>query len=69
MAGDTEWLTIPASSLAGILASSGEIIVAMDTDCWYPEAWLNNVLKPFKDPSVVAVTSTGFVNAPAYTPF
>jgi cellulose synthase/poly-beta-1,6-N-acetylglucosamine synthase-like glycosyltransferase len=39
----------------GIVSSSGDIIVAADSDTFYPPNWLNLVLKPFKEPDVVGV--------------
>jgi glycosyltransferase involved in cell wall biosynthesis len=41
----------------GIQASWGNIIAAVDSDTIYPKGWLNMMLKPFRNPSVVAATS------------
>lgn len=38
--------------------SNGNIIVAVDSDVFYPRHWLNTILKPFNDPSTVAVSGT-----------
>jgi cellulose synthase/poly-beta-1,6-N-acetylglucosamine synthase-like glycosyltransferase len=43
---------------AGIQASQGDIIVSADCDCFYPPNWLNLILKPFNDSSVVGVSAT-----------
>jgi len=42
----------------GICNAEGDIIVAVDADTYYPPNWLNLILKPFHDLSVVATTST-----------
>jgi GT2 family glycosyltransferase len=41
---------------AGILASTGEIVVTTDDDVTMPEDWLEHLLAPFADPRVMAVT-------------
>jgi cellulose synthase/poly-beta-1,6-N-acetylglucosamine synthase-like glycosyltransferase len=40
-----------------IKQASGDIIVAIDTDRYYPKNWLNELLKPFNRNEVVATTS------------
>ncbi len=35
--------------------SSGNIIVAVDSDAYYPDGWLNSLLKPFHQPGIAAV--------------
>jgi len=52
----------------GIESSSGNIIVAVDADSYYPEYWLGAVLAPFHDPGVVAVSGVRIV-FPLFTPF
>lgn len=42
--------------------TSGNIIVSVDADCYYPENWLNTLLSEFYDPNVVAVSGTAFDN-------
>jgi len=42
--------------------------VAVDADCWYPPMWLNNILKPFKDPSVVGATTPTVYVPDVYEP-
>lgn len=37
------------------LHSSGNIIVATDSDAYYPDGWLNALLKPFHQPGIAAV--------------
>lgn len=37
----------------GILNASGDIIVSVDADTYYPPNWLSAMLLPYKDPSVV----------------
>lgn len=41
---------------AGILAATGEIIVATDDDVVAPEAWIERLLEPFVRPEVACVT-------------
>jgi O-antigen biosynthesis protein len=41
---------------AGILASSGDIVVATDDDVTAPPSWLERLVAPFTDPGVMAVT-------------
>ena len=41
---------------AGILASRGDLIVATDDDVTVPEQWLERLVAPFSDPSVMVVT-------------
>jgi O-antigen biosynthesis protein len=41
---------------AGILASSGEIIITVDDDVVIPAQWLEHLLAPFARPEVLAVT-------------
>jgi GT2 family glycosyltransferase len=41
---------------AGILASRGDLIVATDDDVTMPEDWLERLVAPFCDPSVMVVT-------------
>ncbi len=38
---------------AGILNASGDIIVSVDADTYYPENWLSAMLLPYEDPSTV----------------
>jgi glycosyltransferase involved in cell wall biosynthesis len=50
----------PGYSLAemrdlGAKESTGEIVVTTDADCIAPENWIENLIKPFEDPKVVAV--------------
>lgn len=42
----------------GTNLSSGNIIVAADSDVYYPYHWLNTLLKPFRDPNIVGTTGT-----------
>lgn len=35
--------------------SNGNIIVATDSDAYYPDGWLNSLLKPFHQPGIAAV--------------
>jgi glycosyltransferase involved in cell wall biosynthesis len=42
----------------GIMNSHNDIIVSVDCDCYYPPNWLNLMLRPFYDGSVVGTTST-----------
>lgn len=46
-------------------ASSGEVIVFLDDDCWPAEQWLPELLVPLRDPGVDAVM--GAVRIPAST--
>jgi glycosyltransferase involved in cell wall biosynthesis len=39
----------------GILQSTGNLIVAVDADVYYPKHWLNTLLNTFNDPRVSAV--------------
>lgn len=39
----------------GAREAAGEIIVTTDADCVAPPGWINNLVKPFEDPRVVAV--------------
>lgn len=48
---------IPFNRNQGIKKASGEVIVFIDDDCWVPENWLRNLLKPFSDENILAVTS------------
>jgi GT2 family glycosyltransferase len=41
---------------AGILASGADVIVATDDDVTMPEHWLERLVAPFSDPSVMVVT-------------
>jgi glycosyltransferase involved in cell wall biosynthesis len=45
---------------AGILASRHELIVATDDDVTMPEDWLERLVAPFRDPSVMVVTGNVF---------
>lgn len=45
--------TISAGRQAGALASSGEIIVNVNADCYYPKNWLANLIKPFENPHII----------------
>jgi glycosyltransferase involved in cell wall biosynthesis len=45
---------------AGILASRGDLIVATDDDVTMPEEWLERLVAPFCDPSVMVVTGNVF---------
>jgi glycosyltransferase involved in cell wall biosynthesis len=45
---------------AGILASRGDLIVATDDDVTMPEDWLERLVAPFCDPSVMVVTGNVF---------
>lgn len=40
--------------------SNGNIIVSVDADAFYPYHWLNTLLKPFNDPSIIAVHGSSF---------
>lgn len=42
----------------GANLSSGNIIVAVDSDVYYPYHWLNTLLKPFRDPNIIGTTGT-----------
>lgn len=46
----------------GIENSTGDIIVATDSDSYMARNWLNLMLKPFYDPGVVAVAGTTWEN-------
>lgn len=46
----------------GIENSVGDIIVATDADCYMGRNWLNMMLQPFNDPSVVAVAGTTWLD-------
>jgi glycosyltransferase involved in cell wall biosynthesis len=49
----------------GIEASSGDIIVSVNADTYYPPEWLCNVLYHFHNPDIVAAASVGlFKNRP-----
>lgn len=39
----------------GAKESNGDIIVTTDADCIAPDNWITNIIKPFEDPTVVAV--------------
>lgn len=43
---------------AGTNISKGNIIVATDSDVYYPPHWLNTILKPFNNPRTVATSGT-----------
>jgi len=45
---------LTAKNLA-VLQADADIIVATDGDSYYPEFWLNHLLKHFRDPEVIAV--------------
>ncbi len=40
----------------GYLSSRGNFVVFVDADCIVPPTWLQNIISPFHDPTVVAVT-------------
>jgi len=42
----------------GVLASTGEIIVMVDGDCYYEPYFLEKITAPFADPAVVMVAGT-----------
>lgn len=42
----------------GTNIAKGNIIVAADSDVYYPYHWLNTLLKPFRDPDIVCVSGT-----------
>ncbi|MFP3257071.1 MAG: glycosyltransferase family 2 protein [Candidatus Nanopusillus acidilobi] len=42
----------------GIVNATGDIVVAVDADSFYPPGWLDLMLRPFHDTGVVATTST-----------
>ena len=46
------------------LRASGDIVVSADADTFYPPSWLSEVLKPFRDPSVVAVSAPSVEGSP-----
>lgn len=48
---------LTARNIATRLAT-GNIIVSVDADIYYPYYWLNTLLKPFQDPQVVAISGT-----------
>lgn len=39
----------------GAIEATGDIIVTTDADCIAPENWIEELIKPFQDPKVVAV--------------
>ena len=39
----------------GVRTATGDIIVTTDADCIAPENWIEELIKPFQDPTVVAV--------------
>lgn len=41
---------------AGFLTASGDVLVAIDDDVTVPAGWLDRLVGPFSDPSVMAVT-------------
>ncbi|MBU0586554.1 glycosyltransferase [Candidatus Micrarchaeota archaeon] len=47
--------TIAAGRQAGALAARGEIMATANADTFYPEDWLNSLIKPFERKGVVAV--------------
>lgn len=53
----------------GTNISKGNIIVAVDSDIYYPYHWLNSLLKAFKDPNVIGISGTlldyAFPNIPS----
>ena len=49
--------------MAGANASSGELIVFADGDCFYERPWLEALLAPFSDPSVSIVGGETAINA------
>lgn len=50
---------LTAKNLA-IDQSKGNIIVSIDSDCYYDYHWLNTIIRPFENTSVVAVTGSRF---------
>ena len=52
----------------GIRYADNDIIVAIDVDRYYPPNWLNELLKPFHDKSVVGTTGYAIYNF-LYEPF
>jgi cellulose synthase/poly-beta-1,6-N-acetylglucosamine synthase-like glycosyltransferase len=42
----------------GVRKAKGEIVVFIDSDCIAPRNWLRNLLKPFSDKTIVAVSGT-----------
>ena len=45
-----------ASRNVGVAASSGHLIAFLDSDCEASRTWLENIVQPFSDPSVGAVS-------------
>jgi glycosyltransferase involved in cell wall biosynthesis len=39
----------------GAREATGDIIVTTDADCIAPKNWISNIIKPFEDPTIVAV--------------
>ena len=58
---DTKIVSGPKGKLngrhVGILKAENDVIVGVDADTYYPPNWLNLVLRHFRDPEVVGVTS------------
>jgi len=58
--GYTNIITIPGGKLdvrnESVKYTDGNIIVSVDADTYYPEHWLNTLLKPMKTSDVCAVT-------------
>lgn len=49
---------ISAARNLGVKKSKGEIVAFVDSDCIAPKNWLKNLLKPFSDKTIVAVSGT-----------
>jgi GT2 family glycosyltransferase len=48
-------LGFPYARNLSVKESSGEILVFVDDDCRIRDGWLDNLVEPFKDPSIVGV--------------
>lgn len=50
----------------GIMEAKGEVIVSVDADAFYPPNFLNLILRHFRDPNVVAVSSPRLTGNPLF---